>query len=164
MDVAENAHWYLLHLETEGRAPTTLKGIGAILLAVARHIDATLPMAVTGSEVARFVGTWRHAQGRPSGLTQRQRVARKAAIFQVTAWLRYLQRYRDPLPSAVPGTDVLTDLLASLRDERGFAPATIANHQRTLRPFLEWLAVQRRLLEDATLADVAAYLESRSAR
>jgi hypothetical protein len=73
----------------------------------------------------------------------RQRVARTAAMFQVTASLRYLKRYVDPLPSAVPGTDVLTDLLASLRDEHGFAPATVANHQRTLRPFLEWLAAAR---------------------
>jgi hypothetical protein len=95
-----------------------------------------MPAAATRADVARFVNAWGDTPRRPSRPLRRQRIARTATIFQVTAWLRYLKRCVEPLPSAVPGTDVLTDLLASLRDERGFAPATVANHERTLRPFL----------------------------
>jgi integrase/recombinase XerD len=57
---------YLSHLETEGRAPGTLKAIGAILLAVARHIDGRMPAAATDADIARFVNSWGDAQSRPS--------------------------------------------------------------------------------------------------
>ena len=44
---------------------------------------------------------------------------------------------------AVSGDDALEDLLRTLRDERGFAFATLQNHRRSLRPFLAWLADAR---------------------
>src|ERR1700680_3330864 len=87
---AEDRARYLLHLETEGRAPGTLKAIGAILLAVARHIDGTMPAAATRADVARFVDASVDAPRRPSRPLHRQRIARTAAMFQVTAWWRYL--------------------------------------------------------------------------
>jgi hypothetical protein len=40
---------------------------------------------------------------------------------------------------AVSSDDALEDLVRTLHHERGFASATLRNHQRTLRPFLAWL-------------------------
>ena len=61
----------------------------------------------------------------------------------------------------VPGDDALEDLIRTLRDERGFAVATLQNHRRSLRPFLAWLAARGRPLTEAALEDVSAYLASR---
>jgi site-specific recombinase XerD len=46
----------------------------------------------------------------------------------------------------------------ALRDERGFAAATLRNHQRSLRPFLAWLTDRRRPWTETTLDDVSTYL------
>jgi integrase/recombinase XerD len=62
---------------------------------------------------------------------------------------------------AVSGDDALEDLLRTLRDERGFASATLQNHRRSLRPFLAWLADRARPWAETTLDDVSAYLASR---
>ena len=45
---------------------------------------------------------------------------------------------------AVSDDDTVEDLLRTLRDERGFAFATLQNHRRSLRPFLAWLAERAR--------------------
>jgi hypothetical protein len=44
-------------------------------------------------------------------------------------------RVRAAVRPAVSGDDALEDLLRTLRDERGFARATLQNHRRSLRPF-----------------------------
>jgi integrase/recombinase XerD len=63
---------------------------------------------------------------------------------------------------AAPGDDALDDLVRTLRDERGFAFATLQNHRRSLRPFLAWQAERARPWAETTLDDVSAYLASRS--
>ena len=62
---------------------------------------------------------------------------------------------------AVSSDDALEDLVRTLHDERGFASATLRNHQRSLRPFLAWLTERDRLWAETTLDDVSAYLASR---
>ena len=62
---------------------------------------------------------------------------------------------------AVSDDDTVEDLLRTLRDERGFAFATLQNHRRSLRPFLAWLAERACPWDETTLADVSAYLASR---
>src|SRR6267143_107371 len=62
---------------------------------------------------------------------------------------------------AVSGDRALEDLVRTLRDERGFASATLRNHQRSLRPFLAWLTERGRPWAETTLDDVSAYLASR---
>jgi site-specific recombinase XerD len=61
---------------------------------------------------------------------------------------------------AVSGDYVLKDLLRTLRDERGFALATLRNHGRSLRPFLAWLAARGQPWTETALEDVSAYLAS----
>jgi integrase/recombinase XerD len=61
----------------------------------------------------------------------------------------------------VSGDDALDDLVRTLHDERGFASATLRNHQRSLRPFLAWLTERNRPWAETTLDDVSAYLASR---
>jgi site-specific recombinase XerD len=149
---------YLQHLSKEGRAPNTLMGIATILLAVARHIGTRISAAMTDADISACVDAWL-TEGARFG-AHRRHIVRTAAIFQVTAWLRYLRRYVAPASAGVPGIDVLADLLVSLRDERGFAAATLHNHARTIRPFLIWLAAQPRRLDETTLADISAYLDA----
>jgi integrase/recombinase XerD len=62
---------------------------------------------------------------------------------------------------AVSGDDALEDLVRTLRDERGFASATLRNHQRSLRPFFAWVTERGRPWAGTTLDDVSAYLASR---
>jgi len=62
---------------------------------------------------------------------------------------------------AVSGDDALEDLVRTLRDERGFASASLRNHQRSLRPFLAWLTERGRPWAETTLHDVSVYLASR---
>jgi site-specific recombinase XerD len=61
----------------------------------------------------------------------------------------------------VSGNRAVEDLVRTLRDERGFASATLRNHQRSLRPFLAWQAERARPWAETTLVDVSAYLASR---
>ena len=153
---------YLQHLANEGRAPNTLMNIAAVLLAMARQFDGRITGGVTAGDVALEVDAWLDASAKCRA--RRRPVARTAAIFQTTAWLRHLNRYAEPAVPFVPGADLLADLLVTLRDERGFAAATLSNHHRTLRPFLGWLADQHRPLADATLSDVSTYLATKSER
>jgi len=73
----------------------------------------------------------------------------------------------DAVRPAVPrrrelsGEEALDDLLRTLRDECGFAEATLRNRRRSLTPFLAWLAARGRAWQATTLEDVTAYLASR---
>jgi site-specific recombinase XerD len=62
---------------------------------------------------------------------------------------------------AVASHDVLEGLLRMLRDDRGFALATLDNLRRSLRLFLAWIAARGRPWTETTLDDVSAYLASR---
>ena len=79
-------------------------------------------------------------------------------------WHRTAHR-DDGLPAAarpaVSSDDALEDLVGTLHEERGFASATLRNHQRSLRPFLAWLTERGRAWAETTLDDVSAYLASR---
>lgn len=61
----------------------------------------------------------------------------------------------------VSGDDALEDLIRALRDDRGFAAATLQGLRLSLTPFLAWLAACSRPWQDATLEDITAYLASR---
>ena len=155
---------FLQHLAAEGRAPNTLMQIAAILLAMARQFDGRIIGHVAADDIARAVDAWLDSSAAPFGAAYRRVIARTAAIFHTTAWLRYLHRYAEPAAPVIPGADLLADLLVTLRDERGFSAATLDNHQRTLRLFLAWLADQHRPLADATLSDVSNYFATKSDR
>ena len=155
---------YLRQLVQEGRAASTLRQIATVLLAMGRQFDGGTRGPFTDADIARSVDAWLDSSAPPSTTPHRRRIARTAAIFQTTAWLRHLDQYAAPTVPVVPGDDVLADLLVTLRDERGFASATVSNHQRVLRPFLAWLASQDRRLADTTLTDVSAYVATRSAQ
>jgi site-specific recombinase XerD len=49
---------------------------------------------------------------------------------------------RDEQDELSPYNHHLQDFLIFLKQERGFADATIANRKRSLRPFLAWLVAQ----------------------
>ena len=155
---------FLQHVANEGRAPNTLMNIAAILLAMAHQFDGRITGDVTGADIAGAVDAWLDSSAPRFGTPHRRSVARTAAIFQTTAWLRHLHRYAEPAAPVIPGADLLADLLVTLRDERGLAAATLSNLQRTLRPFLAWLADQHRPLADTTLSDVSTYLATNSER
>ena len=155
---------YLQHLAREGRAPNTLMNIATILLAMAQQFDGRITGPVSTGDIARGVDAWLDSSPPPFGAALRRPVARTTAIFHTTAWLRYLHRYAEPAAPVIPGADLLADLLVTLREERGFAAATLSNHQRALRPLLAWLASQHRPLADTTLSDVSTYLATKSER
>lgn len=72
-----------------------------------------------------------------------------------------LQAHVSPRLSDVVSSDqALDDLLRTLRDERGFAAATLHNRQRMVRPFLTWLSERGRPWHKASAEDVTAYLAS----
>lgn len=155
---------YLQHLAHEGRASNTLRQIATVLLAMARQFDERMTGDVTAGDIAHGVDAWLDSSAPPFSAAHRRPVARTAAIFQTTAWLRHLHRYAEPAAPVMPEADLLADLLVTLRDERGFAAATLSNHQRALRPFLTWLADQQRPLADTTLSDVSTYLATKRER
>jgi integrase/recombinase XerD len=155
---------YLQHLAHEGRAPNTLMNTAAILLAMAHQFDDKITDSVTADDIAHGVDAWLDSSAPRFSVAHRRGIARTTAIFQTTAWLRHLHRYAEPAAPVMPGADLLAELLVTLRDERGFAAATLSNHERTLRPFLAWLADQHRPLADATLSDVSTYFATKSER
>lgn len=70
--------------------------------------------------------------------------------------------YRDgPARVVVSSDDALDDLIRALRDERGFAAATLHNLRASLTPFLAWLAERGKSWQQTALDDVTAYLASR---
>ena len=66
-----------------------------------------------------------------------------------------------PTCKDVSGEEALDDLVRTLRDDCGFAGATLDNRRRSLTPFLAWLAARGRAWQATTLEDVTAYLASR---
>lgn len=66
-----------------------------------------------------------------------------------------------PTRRDVSGEAALDDLVRTLRDDCGFAEATLCNRRRSLTPFLAWLGARGRAWQATTLEDVTAYLASR---
>jgi integrase/recombinase XerD len=67
---------------------------------------------------------------------------------------------RLPETEEVSADHALDDLLRTLRDERGFAAATLDNRARQLRPFLAWVTARGQCWRQTSAEDVTTYLAS----
>ncbi len=59
-------------------------------------------------------------------------------VFVASSWLHFLGRLAKPMET-LPYAGFLAEFLAYLKEERGFAEATIVNRSASLKPFLRWL-------------------------
>jgi site-specific recombinase XerD len=83
-------------------------------------------------------------------------VVKRWFVYHATKWLRLLGRLHEPVAKQAFGLELEALLTFEMR-ERGLAPETISNRQRSLSAFLTWLATKVEDLAEVTPDHIALY-------
>jgi len=135
---AEERSRFLAHLVQEGRSRNRLKVINWLLLEVARYVDLSGQRLYTNNVLTATAERWQKSRESKVKSLRRARIVILDFMFVASIWLRFLGRFEDGTEE-LPYAEFLGEFFAFLRDERGFAEATILGHRRTLKTFLSWL-------------------------
>lgn len=135
---AEERNRFLAHLVQEGRGQQRLKVINWSLLEVAKYIDLSGQRSYTTDALTALAERWQNTRESKVTSARRTRIAILDFVFVASTWLRFLGRFEDDRKE-LPYRKSMGEFFAFLRDERGFAEATILGHKRSLTPFLTWL-------------------------
>lgn len=135
---AEERSRFLAHLVQEGRGRHRLKVINWLLLEVAKHVDLSREQSYTTGALTALAERWQKTRESKATSEHRARIAILDFVFVASSWLRFLGRLEDKTEE-MPCGKLLGEFFTFLRDEKGFAAATILGHKRSLKPFLSWL-------------------------
>ena len=134
---AEERSRFLAHLVQEGPGRNRLKVINWLLLEVAKYIDLSGQRFYTTDVVTATAERWQKSRESKVTNLRRARIAILDFMFVASSWLHFLGRFEDRTEE-LPYAKFLGEFFAFLRDERGFAEATILGHRRSLKTFLSW--------------------------
>jgi integrase/recombinase XerD len=137
---AEERSRFLSQLVQEGRGWHRLRAINWLLLEVANQVDLTgRDRSYRREEVIALAECWwQKTRKSRAGSARRARITMLDFVFVASTWLRFLGRFEEQFEE-LPYQQFLEEFFCFLRDEKGFAEATILGHRRSLRPFLSWL-------------------------
>jgi integrase/recombinase XerD len=154
--LAEERQQYLQYRGDQGTPQSTLLHLASELLGIAQH----LPLgkgSVGATEIARAALRWaQHQQqcGRAKTLEWPQR----CFVQTATQWLRFLDRFQEPVLSPPAYAQPLADFVSALQHQQNLADATVTNYRWHAEKFLGWWDVSKRDLAQVQLRDVDAYL------
>ncbi len=135
---AEERSRFLAHLMQQGRGWHRLRVINWLLLEVAKHLDLSRQQSYTADGLTSVARRWQKVRESKATDNRRARIAILDFTFVASSWLRFLGRFEEQIEE-LPYGKFLAEFFAFLRDERGFAEATILGHKYSLKPFLSWL-------------------------
>lgn len=148
---AEERQRYLSFLIEEGRSRTTLQAIGGLLYSIAQLLPLDRSVTIPQIEAAADeYGKTRHCSRRCLY------IAKRWFVYHATKCLRLMGRLHEPVAEQPFGAE-FEAFLAFEVQERGLAPATISNRQRSLPAFLTWLSAHVDTLEQVTPDHLARY-------
>jgi integrase/recombinase XerD len=135
---AEERSRFLAHLVQEGRSWRRMRVINWLLLEVAKHLDLSRQRSYKADALTAVARRWQKTRGSKVSSARRARIAILDFAFVASSWLRFLGRFEETIEE-LPYGKFLGEFFAFLRDEKGFAEATILGHRYALKPFLSWL-------------------------
>ncbi len=153
---AEERSQFLSQLAHEGRSRHRLKAINWLLLEVAKHLDLSSRSRSyrRGELIALAESWWQKARRSRATSERRAGVAILDFVFVASSWLRSLGF--EEQSEKLPHQQFLGEFFRFLKDEKGFAEATIFGHRRSLQPLLSWL-----MRESVPLSAVSPHTISR---
>lgn len=158
---AEERSQFLSQLVHEGRSPHRLRAINWLLLEVAKHVDLTTRGRCYGREELMVLAEcwWQKARKSRATSERRATVAILDFVFVASSWLRFLSRFEEQREE-LPYQQFLGEFFCFLKDEKGFAEATIFGHRHSLRPFLSWLMRESVPLSAVSPRTISRYFTS----
>jgi len=156
---AEERRIFLEHIVQEGRSPSRLKVLNRLLREIAMLINLSRKQSYTVCDLQSIAEQWQ-CDRESRGVSSRwAKIAIQDFLFVASSWLHFLGRLAKPLET-LPYAELLAEFLDYLKEERGFAEATITNRSRSLRPFLNWLKEKGVRLSGVSPATISAYFSS----
>ncbi len=154
----EERRQFLRHLNDLGYAHNTLRAVAGELVVIVRRLDLSgdAPMDVAAVDAA--AQRW---AAEPRGRHRRTKGAVSTRNFRYWAaqWFRFLGRWRERPPAAVPPFQPLLDgFTHDMSDEQGLSPYSVRSHGWKTKTFLAWYWPQGRAFADVTIQDVDDFL------
>jgi integrase len=115
-----------------------MRVINWLLLEVAKYLDLSSQRSYTTDALTAVARRWQKTRESKATNNRRARIAILDFAFVASTWLRFLGRFEGQIEE-LPYEKFLGEFFAFLRDEKGFAEATILGHRYSLKPFLAWL-------------------------
>jgi site-specific recombinase XerD len=153
---ADERKQFLVHLQESGYSHGRLTVINRLLLAVAKSIRLDRDAQYSPLDLAVLAKTWIRKRSNHGASEKFLHVMEMDFLFVAKRWMEFLGRLIVLVPPQ-PYSSELDRFLRHLRTERGFADATIKNHQRNLKPFLSWLNEQSLSLSQVHIDNITAY-------
>lgn len=148
---AEERQRYLSFLIQEGRSRKMLQDICGLLYSIAQLLPFDGPITILQIEAAA------NEYGKPRHCSRRSlHAVKRWFVYHATKCFRLLGRLHEPVAKQAFGLELEAFLTFEIR-ERGLAPATISNRQRSLSAFLTWLAIKVESLAEVTPDHIARY-------
>jgi site-specific recombinase XerD len=148
---SEERQRYLSSLIQEGRSRKTLQDICGLLYSISQLLPLDRRVTIPQIEAAADeYGKSRHCSRRSL------HAATRWFVYHATKCFRFLGRLHKPVAKQAFGLELEAFLTFEIQ-ERGLAPATISNRQRSLSAFLTWLAIKVESLAEVTPDHIARY-------
>lgn len=160
---AEERRLFLEHIVQEGRSPSRLKVLNRLLLEVAMLIELSRTESYTICDLQSVAEQWQRDCESRGVSSQWAKIMIQDFVFVASSWLHFLGRLAKPMET-LPCAGFLAEFLDHLKEERGFAEATIVNRSASLKPFLRWLEEKGLPLSGVSPATIAAYFSSTAGR
>lgn len=154
---------FLTHLAEIGYSHSRLELFNRLLLAVARNVCLDHDARFSANDIVTIAKSWVHDTPHRRASEKSLHVREMDFLRVATRWMGFLERL-DTNESPPPFARELKLFLDHLRNERGFADATIDNRRKGLKPFFAWLNEQGRSLSQVGLADITSYHKECSRR
>jgi hypothetical protein len=146
---------YLTRLVEEGRSRKTVRNIAQLLVVVVRHLRLDRP-EITLAEIEAAAVEW-------AGTAHRSRrclhVGERQFVYHATGLLRLLGRFHESRPEVAYAAR-LADFLHFQSHQRCLLPSTLHHYEMCVGEFLNWIALQRKPLEEVSLEDISEYFQA----
>jgi len=147
---------YLAHCSEAGFSHSWLRLAANYQLTVVTYLKLSGERPVTLEEINGAAARWAFRQP-----LQHVQLSRYRFTHQATEWLKFLGWLKTPTPLVHPYAQLISQFSEFMRDEKGFAPATIESRLKVVRNFLERLWNRRITLHNLSVRHLDQIVASR---
>lgn len=160
---AEERERYLFHCAQRGYSRATLIAFARELFWVAHRLSAFPPGHKLDCEQLKAAShSWARRE-RCCGQPINKRLTSRRFIRMAKPWLRFLDRWREPIEPC-PFGYLAEDFSAWMRRERGLSSSSIQARLTRVKRFLRWYAGKKRPFSQVHISDVDAFLSKYGAK
>ncbi|MGO9679549.1 MAG: tyrosine-type recombinase/integrase [Candidatus Sulfotelmatobacter sp.] len=158
----EERQRFLDHIVQEGRGRWRLTVLNRLLLESAMLIDLSGTHSYSIRALQSVAEQWQRDRESKGVSPRWAKRSLQDFVFVASSWLRFLGRLAKPVET-LRDAGFLAEFLAHLKEERGYAEATIVNRRASLKPFLRWLEEKGVRMSRVAPATISAYFSSAAA-